>query len=791
MGERRVRFGELRWARWPYRAAAFGLMLLAAQACATLKGIEEANPIPDRCNNGDQDGDETSTDCGGSCKRCEVCRGCNEGKDCQTGLCFAGRCRPPAVGSMSFDPTVYSLKHEPVAVALADVPDPASDGGASVARTEMVVANAGTRDLRRYRVEDGQVEPSRPAAEGELPVAVVAADFDANEYPDFAVANPEKDQVSVLFMEDDGSMSDPQAVPAGSKPVAVATGDLNGDSVPDLVAANSGDGTLTVLLSNGDRSFARTQVPGAATKPVALALANFGGSDALDVAVVDGTDNVVGIMIGDGSGGLAAPTTVAVGTGPTSVAAADFDGDQKIDLAVTNLGAGTVSLLPGNGDGTFGAEQVLTPSSAPHWVAAGQFDADGKADLAVALEGGGVAVLPGGSANFTDLPAGSRSVFVTTGDVDQDGDADLMVANDSDNTVSLLLGKGDGTFEPATHHGPGAGVARLKRVGLLNYEEIGVLSKTTGTVSVLLRNDQHEYRRIASLTAGAGTSAFALGDFDYDDAADLFTADGANDKVRIWHGHDDGTFTAGDEYGVGVGPIDVQVGRLRDTNEHWVSDDLLTLNQTSNDIQVRLNENDGTFGNANQFAAGTKPVAWTFADLNHSDSSRPDLVIANADSNDVTVLLHSDDFLFEPAGNFSAGSAPSAVATGDFNGDGNRDVVVSSGTGGNISVLLGNGDGTLQSDVAFPAGDTPVAVVTHDFNLDTIWDVAVVNQSAGTVSILLGNGDGSFQPPTTVQVGAGPIDLTVLDSNEDCAPDLAVGNGGDDSVHLLVNITGG
>lgn len=117
MGERRVHFGQSRWPRRLYRSAAVGVLLVAAQACASLKGIKDANPIPDQCANHHRDGNETDTDCGGSCKPCQLCRSCNAGKDCQSGMCFAGRCQPAAVGAMSFDPTVYGLNDQPVAVA--------------------------------------------------------------------------------------------------------------------------------------------------------------------------------------------------------------------------------------------------------------------------------------------------------------------------------------------------------------------------------------------------------------------------------------------------------------------------------------------------------------------------------------------------------------------------------------------------------------------------------------------------------------------------------------------------
>jgi len=157
---------------------------------------------------------------------------------------------------------------------------------------------------------------------------------------------------------------------------------------------------------------------------------------------------------------------VATGDTPVSVALGDLNGGGNLDLVVVNNAADTVSILLGNGDGTFTAAVPATVATGftPVFIALGDLDGDGNLDLVVAnrLSAGPptVSVLLGnGNGTFepkTDFTTGNIPVSVALGDLDGDGDLDIAVANEADNTVSILLNT-PAAAPPAPGGGGGGG----------------------------------------------------------------------------------------------------------------------------------------------------------------------------------------------------------------------------------------------------------------------------------------------------------------------------------------------
>ncbi len=344
-----------------------------------------------------------------------------------------------------------------------------------------------------------------------------------------------------------------------------------------------------------------------------------------------------------------------VGLGANYVALADFNGDGKADVAVANYLDNTISIFLGNGDGTFRAASPATYN------------------------------------------VGNGPVTMAVTDLNRDGDADIITANFGDGTISVLFGKGDGTLGTAVTH----------------------------------QTNQ----------PNGGPYSVKVADVNGDGIPDVLVSNSNLNTVTLLLGVGNGTMES---------PVQITVGQLpnyiavADLNEDGIPD-LVTGNQgggnTSNTLTIRLGNGNGTFQVAQSLTISGLPQEIAVADLN--GDGHADLVVAGFDGNtnagSVSVFLGNGNGTFQTATTYQTGSQPYSVAIGDINGDGKLDLVVANYLSNNFSVLLGNGNGTFQSAVNYNLPGAESFGVA-DINGDGISDLLVAdyNATAGELYVLLG-----------------------------------------------------
>ncbi len=365
----------------------------------------------------------------------------------------------------------------------------------------------------------------------------------------------------------------PQATYAtGVAPVSLATADFNGDGHRDLAVANQGDtttsGTVSILLGAGDGTFGahtdfqvHTAQDTNLSVPSAVAVGDFNGDGIVDVAVTDSANNNVAILLGKVGGGFTPPVTYATESGanpvgnPVALLATDIDGDGVLDLAVVNQGngiaAGSVSILLGHavngkGDGTFVAPRTFSVGIKPTAIASFDFNAGGGPSLVVTnqIDNSVSVLLQDSTHTFTakldpatgkNPATGKEPAAIVVSDLNHDGNLDLAVANQTDGSVSVLLGKGDGTFGTHTDFSAGSGPRGIVAADFTGsgFLDLAVADSGASQVSILIGNGDGTFASPVTLPSKAPAVALAAADLTGNGSLDLIAANESANTVTV------------------------------------------------------------------------------------------------------------------------------------------------------------------------------------------------------------------------------------------------------------------
>ncbi|MCA8958993.1 MAG: VCBS repeat-containing protein [Planctomycetes bacterium] len=525
----------------------------------------------------------------------------------------------------------------------------------------------------------------------------------------------------------------------------------------DPGACPTGPGSISSGL------FEEETIPVAAAFQLRLADLNADGFDDL----ITGGGSAITVALGQPTGGFAAPVQYPTPGTSEDISLADFDGDGILDAIVpTSVG---LSMWLGDGLGGFGPETLLpAPSGNIHRLEFEDLDGDGAIDLAV-LDGADetmTILLGSGTGTFTvgtTHPAGDNPGDVVIGDFDGDSFPDLLVASRTGATALVYLGDGTGAFSASLSIA--AGPTWHAVVGDLDGDgdDDAVLCHwNQPIVRVLISNGDGTFQPPSAIPAPSITHS-ALTDFDFDGILDLVLCHYGTHELKTYRGLGNGSF---EPPMTTLSPRLLQSCQLADVDGDCILD---AVALRADAVSVQRGVAPGIFEEIPAFPPGvSSPTEVAVTDVDGDGFQ--DAIVAQGFS--LSIMRLDDQGVVSQSLFGPLPEGTQAIETGDLNGDGYPDVVVGMAFTG-TAVVLNDGLGGWNGPTLYPGHDG-VALAVADFDGDGILDLAITDRVDSNVQVRFGNGDGTFGVALDLATSEDGDDLVAGDLEGDGDVDLIV-----------------
>ncbi|CAF3496833.1 unnamed protein product [Rotaria socialis] len=641
-------------------------------------------------------------------------------------------------------------------------------------------------------------QSSYPIGDGSLPLAIAKGNFNNDQWLDVVITNSRTTDIDVVLGLDIVDKYNLTIYSTGSSPhsSSVSVGDFNNDNLPDIAIANTAHGNVGIRLGLVTRTFGPeiTYSTKSNSYPAYLTTDDLNNDNLTDILVANTRNDSIVLLLGYRNGSFETQEIYPTGTGshPSSIIAGDFNNDKILDLVVANQGTNNIGLFLGIANPTFEIKEIISTGcfSRPIDIVCGDFNGDHRLDVAVVSDADSnmLIFLGKGDGTFTNRTVYSTGinafpVSIATGDFNNDTILDLAVGNSASPNIVIFVGLGNGTFVTyvAYQMETGSSVYSVA-VGDFNNDihlDIVVTDIAHNSIFLLFGygNGTFFNQTIYSVGPASSPAGISVSDINKDGYLDIVVALAAINQVAILLGSNATVFDTPllQDVGSGMEPVSVATGDFN-MNSYM---DIVVANYQSGDITILLDYRNKTFASFKMYAIknNSYPMMVAIGDLN--DDNRIDIAVSLLGGHAIALFFGygNGDFTEYMTWSTGSGSGPNALTLGDYNSDGLIDIVVADGRLNNVGLLLRKKSQLFLNQISFFTGlnSHPCSVAVADFNHDGVVDIAVANQGNDNVGIFISQWDGSLSVQKTFSTGNGssPQSIAVGDFNNDTLIDLA------------------
>jgi hypothetical protein len=373
-----------------------------------------------------------------------------------------------------------------------------------------------------------------------------------------------------------------------------------------------------------------------------------------------------------------------------------------------------------------------------------------------------------------DFSTGTLPYFTAISDIDTDGKPDLVVANYTSGTISI-------------------------------YKNTSI----SGSIS------SGSFASKVDFATGTNPYCIAIGDIDGDGMPDIAVTNYTSNTVSVLKNSGISgsislsSFSAKVDFSTGSNPCGIIVVDIDGDGKM----DLAIANNASSTMSILKNKSTtgyittGSFASKIDFTTGSQPRYLTYSDID--GDGKPDLAVTNQNGSSISVFRNTSVSGSITTGSLSAkvdftgGSSPTGIASGDLDGDGKPDLAVANAGSNSVSIFRNTSTsgsittGSFASKVDFTSGVSPYILAIGDLDGDGKQDLSVTNYTSNTFSVFKNNStsgsitSGSFAAKVDYSTGTNPYGLAMGDVDLDGKPDIAVTNSSSNSVSVLRNTISG